>query len=1004
MTNLRFSKTIITCALTVTSTVLFSLPGYAQSDARLSSEAATARIYAKEAMIDRWRRGEPGLALPVIMSRVAAKSLEGVSRRELVDMSTSLTSEFRRVESAALENNWNVDENYKMVVGHLGAVAGVAIEAGTKLPTGGSTAGSAIADFSVTGYESLVRSQEVQKASQQLGARVTSVRASEEGLAELVFRAFEISPAFREVYDEQFLPRVGFKPGDGIDEVSAGHPEFAALSTVQQTLERLRAIEARDINDAEKMDGLRALVVDHLTTLQTENAESFNRMAESDEAILEYTRTAEITARKVAESQRRKEQERVRTAGLRSGAYLASQVIGIFDEKASREIGAVMTTALDVRDAVMAFEAAKALGGVDGFASLALSGSLVESALGLISAFKVGGPSGDELILRAIAQIREDIQNLRVEMHDRFDIVDSKLDAIYDRLDAGLRGLEVQLRSNDRVLTSIQNALEEVAIAQVTASSLLMARTELILLHVNRDQDICPEYIELRGIENYEPPTATIVDCYLDLRAFLTPRYLHASQLTPGEELSSRDYISMLRDASDEVANAALENFRSVPGPSTTGLPTSIGGPADWAYAAERYLRFVVSWPEHFEHISADYEAMISEGSKIRRGIDEIQEGFKDFAARKESPRLDALIQRLAAQKAILESEIRRFEQEFYDDDPNLPDLNLIDADIPMGLNTVEFTVYEDKYYNDRHALSGNDFPHGLNRIPLPRIMREAETLGLGEFFVKARAYFALNSVTNEVIGGCGWSNNDGTPLAGAIEFCTRHYPGPLTFRLQVIFRPKEGLCTTFVSNESTQRTFRNSVNLEEIRLQHDPISNSDLDRYWRGKLQADFMDRLEEQGDLVETPTSDIWDFDNCIAKELRPAIDAALTEKTNLLEGYIEDQLRDSLAIINANLEIELDSALLSYWLWMGYSDARLRSDHVAALISGGVRPPTIDSSIQEVAEAGLPPWEAPRHYAESLMEFVEILRSHPVSSILEEPGDSFGIRAILDRIPDQ
>jgi hypothetical protein len=98
---------------------------------------------------------------------------------------------------------------------------------------------------------------------------------------------------------------------------------------------------------------------------------------------------------------------------------------------------------VQVADAYTSWTKAVAgLGTLDALTSLstaAMTGNVISAVLNVVSLFGAGQPTPEQMILEQIGKLREQVSELRSEMHDRFDRVDQQLNTIYttmqDRFD-----------------------------------------------------------------------------------------------------------------------------------------------------------------------------------------------------------------------------------------------------------------------------------------------------------------------------------------------------------------------------------------------------------------------------------------------------------------------------------------------------------------------------------------------------------------------------------------
>ncbi len=106
--------------------------------------------------------------------------------------------------------------------------------------------------------------------------------------------------------------------------------------------------------------------------------------------------------------------------------YLMSSLVGLSDRKLGKQLATVGNAGTQIAKAL----AKKAAGTIT---MAALTGNIFDAASSVASLF-FGGPSPEQLILDQIREVRNDITQLRAEMHDRFDRIEKALAIIQESL------------------------------------------------------------------------------------------------------------------------------------------------------------------------------------------------------------------------------------------------------------------------------------------------------------------------------------------------------------------------------------------------------------------------------------------------------------------------------------------------------------------------------------------------------------------------------------------
>lgn len=183
---------------------------------------------------------------------------------------------------------------------------------------------------------------------------------------------------------------------------------------------------------------------------------------------------ADLAGRKgtdVAAARQQANANATRYAGLAATAGAAwvdivGTLVGYADPKLGHEITACGNAALRIGDAITKFsQTMSVLGAVDTLgqtlASAALTGNIVQAALGIISVFANTGPSPEEMILDQIGKLRDQVDQLHQEMNERFDSIDAKLNAIYTAVRGELHKIDLTLGWIEDTVDNIQRTLNE---------------------------------------------------------------------------------------------------------------------------------------------------------------------------------------------------------------------------------------------------------------------------------------------------------------------------------------------------------------------------------------------------------------------------------------------------------------------------------------------------------------------------------------------------------------
>ncbi|MFC8297876.1 hypothetical protein [Micromonospora orduensis] len=232
-------------------------------------------------------------------------------------------------------------------------------------------------------------------------------------------------------------------------------------------------------NEQEYLAALRTELRAALDRVSGQNSEILDRMAAAD---LKYpigpgpkptpqdytTALAEAASRQVA----------IDAAG--SAVGILATLAGFADEKAGKDVLAIGKAAISIATAINQYLPTVAgLGLSDAIGSLStvmLTGNVLGAVMTLAPLFLGSGPTEHELVMQEIGKLREQVGQLRTEMHDRFDRVEAMLTAIYDdvmsimqRMSTDLGGVIRDLDAIKRQINGLETRVDQLSLSMQEA-------------------------------------------------------------------------------------------------------------------------------------------------------------------------------------------------------------------------------------------------------------------------------------------------------------------------------------------------------------------------------------------------------------------------------------------------------------------------------------------------------------------------------------------------------
>ena len=284
--------------------------------------------------------------------------------------------------------------------------------------------------------------------------------------------------------------------------------------------------------------------------------------------------------------------------GYRQAVYLATTFTGFSNTKLSQQIYATGTAPLDVYDALTSFRNLPP-GASQNLAAVALSGNLVSAGLLLADAFGGNTPSSQQVIMEEMRKLQHHVQQLRTEMHERFDGVHEHLDAVYGAM---VDGFGVLARGNRRAFQSVLARLDDRR-RQITELGRVQLDTQAIL--IQQFALLTDLIVDLELADCLIPPSAANMDARLFRSCRNSIAALHGtlpSRQLPGPQ-STVTIDEWLQARPDLTISWEFRNFKrllSASGPDghtrSLGLPESVVGPEGWFALMDLHDGFVTAY------------------------------------------------------------------------------------------------------------------------------------------------------------------------------------------------------------------------------------------------------------------------------------------------------------------------------------------------------------------------------------------------------------------------
>lgn len=570
--------------------------------------------------------------LGLVMEQVflAKRFMEGASPDTATRDTVAKRHEWARLKNAAATGEWSSSGNATNILLRLAGRLGTHV-------IGGGSSGVEIANLLIHDYEKAMKGQQVSMAvlHEFVEAHRWSKEGSVLGFYQEIERKYVEEPEFGSAWDTLYLPRYGYRPNASVDEVTTNDPDFAMNSSVRSMLSAIKA--GRHV--LAEIEGNQNRILEEAEKLRQDmSLEESGFVQETRERwALEEAEKERLRLAKIAE---------IEIEGIRSAVALGATFIGFSDPELGRQISATSHAMFTVRDGIKGFQAAVAIGANENLAAAVLTGDVVGAVLALASAFIDTGPSENQIIIGQISKLRKEVQNVRKEMHERFDGVHKHLDKVYEDM---LHGFEVlvtyhegqarQLRNIIRGLENTSLRLDDIGGVQLDTQSIIVHQGELLMKAITD--------IELAACrrEDYDPsqgdpmPLTRFRDCRAKIETLsdLLPQQQVGTDWQAPETLDK-----WLAARPDRTISVSLKIFRQLL--EKTGeegatraerLADSVVGPEAWFYVANLHDRFLA---EHRTHAITDAEAILNSKFRVhmrryRSDLEQYAEAIRDELA-----------------------------------------------------------------------------------------------------------------------------------------------------------------------------------------------------------------------------------------------------------------------------------------------------------------------------------------------------------------------------------
>lgn len=949
--------------------------------------------YWKIAMIHQWSRNDDYVT-PTALLKAAVMARNGQSKDDIISAITQLRAQHAKNERAGLRRDWQVSEDYKTMIRHVGGLAGVGIGAYGKLP-GLSNVTEFVTDLGIMTYETLARDKKVIQASRALGTTYHNVAGAEKHIADYVGETWLEYSVLQEVFSEQFAPILRVSPNDTFNEINQKLPHLLLHTNVSTILEIVSNRTALSDDEIETLTMTTRDIFSDVRMIRQQ------RQTQTDHAI-------------------QKARDRITRESLRSGAFIAATALGYVDPDLGRHFQAISSAAFQMDDAITNFRAAVDLSeDLTGAASLTLTANYIGAALTVVSAFGNTGPTPEQIILQEIMALRQDVRNLRFEMHNRFGIVERRMAIIYSDLDATLKDLVVMLQRQNRTLEGIVTTLRTMQ-NQISASTSLLLDRSILLEEMIAQLEIgdCVKWKQgvIRAMS-----ADKFTECLFDFQALFAPTYLESRQISQADGGASIGLERMLREHPNEMISVSINSLDDFGG---YDFPELVIGPSDWEGVATLYLNFLEDWPEHRALVhdgGLNLDTLASGGMQVAAVRSAVQAHLLSFGSGQADNAIHGILSRVTQRKRLLDEAIVARKDEYRSEvfDLYVPKIDPIRDKERCAFHQAPTVGFAGSGYIAT-------LPRYYERL-VPALLKQLLFAGIGRaeyclelFYERGRKQrsslemerpsIMLARLNRGIVDLGSWQSTRteaanparGIWLADTEGIQYHMDAGPYTMRLRIDYIADSPVCDAVTENGAIP--FAEFAAVDSMKLGGNisfygtgwpPLRVVAERKIWG----TDWRDTFVAEAVLTTNEAGN-----ECVRKNSA----SRLEERSQVLESnWIANRISDPNDIENrilreADEDTEIDYALISHWIWSGFGDAAEKDDLLARLVLGIGNGPTLVSTVESTLfDEKLLVSEAPNRFSWGLKELSEVLRSEEILSAYAKSDDNFQVDQLMGRI---
>jgi hypothetical protein len=417
-------------------------------------------------------------------------------------------------------------------------------------------------------------------------------------------------PVVARTFDNTAGKKLGVSIKDSAKTIVRKRPALAAPPQILQLIEQNNTINL-SLNELKAMsrtefDKLHASIDDMQKTLVEIDAQQG--------VIIDYINDQQKQQAMQALAAAEAAEQQLSLDAFRASFSIVANLISFIDPEFGQNLSVAGDAAVQIADALNGWLTAtsglSALADVSSLSTIVMTGNVLGAVMNVINLFGDSGPSPDQMILEEIGKLRQEVNQLRTEMHDRFDRIDEELNQIYSTMQERFDLIDIQLGKINGKLDVIQESL--------VALDLRLSRLERNTFEMIDAVGRRPLLSAINGSLGYQKRTGLpmpyqpeFVEFENALHTWGAINAFDALAIGPSQRDYSPEALLTELNAYPMDANLNYLNgwlkVNGMPGISNK----VVASPRDWMLAARAYTQLGSEWPEHMKRINPQRQAQL---------------------------------------------------------------------------------------------------------------------------------------------------------------------------------------------------------------------------------------------------------------------------------------------------------------------------------------------------------------------------------------------------------